>query len=60
MSVPERPAHYVFTAVSMSETTGLGVLDHHVLFDSVRPFHMILETTDTIHQGEQVSSHKYS
>jgi CD109 antigen len=53
--VPERPIHFVFTAISMSETSGLGVLDYHVVFDSVKPFHMIVETTDSIHQGEQVS-----
>ncbi|OQV18018.1 putative CD109 antigen [Hypsibius exemplaris] len=53
LPVPERPAHYVFTVVSMSETTGLGVLDYDVVFDSVRPFHMMVETADTVHQGEQ-------
>ena len=53
--MPERPAHYVLSVVSMSETLGLGLLDYHVTFDSVKPFHMIVETAERIHQGEQVS-----
>lgn len=38
----------------MSETSGLGLIDYHVVFDSIRPYHMIVESPETIHQGEQV------
>ncbi|XP_055346458.1 CD109 antigen-like [Paramacrobiotus metropolitanus] len=50
--MPDRPAHYVISAVSMSETSGLGLLEYELVFDSIKPFHMIVETPDTVHQGE--------
>ncbi|XP_046661974.1 CD109 antigen isoform X3 [Homalodisca vitripennis] len=54
MPVPERPAHWIVSAFSMSPQLGFGMLKKPLNYVGVLPFFINVEMPTVSHQGEQV------
>lgn len=54
VDVPQVPAHWMVSAISMSPSRGLGMLNKPLEYVGVLPFFIKVEGPDRIRQGEQV------
>lgn len=52
--VPERPAPYILTALSVSSESGFSLLEEPLRFHSERPFYSTIDTPPRIRAGEQL------
>lgn len=54
IDVPERPAHWMISAFSVSPSKGFGMLQRAIEYVGVLPFFINVEMPDKCRQGEQV------
>lgn len=54
VDVPQRPAHWIVSAIGMSPVLGFGMLTKPIEYMGVLPFYINVEIPEICHQGEQV------